>query len=382
MKLYKYCSFKIIPFIVSLTLLPIFLNAMINETPINWEELALGKETFSPYIFLKDGTRVYAKHQDRVVHCAALENCFENFSKNKETPVVLWLGNSQLHAINQYKDTDLLASEILYGNLQKEGYDLLTISHPSANLQEHYTISEYAKLKLNLDSVILGIVFDDLREDGVRNDVGKFLNDKSLSAALSETKIGRKIIKKNSDVLDIEDDYGGLSMTFQDKTERLLSEQLESKTELWERRAYLRGVAFNTLYKARNYIFNINPSTKRKMIKPRFEDNWNALEQLIDLYNSSSINVYVYIAPIRGDVEIPYVLNEYDDFKQKLALLASEKDAYFMNYEDLVPAKFWGMKDSTSVSGLPELDFMHYQYDGHKILSNKIYEDLKLGEIK
>ena len=75
-------------------------------------------------------------------------------------------------------------------------------------------------------------------------------------------------------------------------------------------------------------------------------------------------------------------MNEYDDFKQKLALLASEKDAYFMNYEDLVPAKFWGMKDSTSVSGLPELDFMHYQYDGHKILSNKIYEDLKLREIK
>ena len=355
---------------------------MIDETPINWEELALGKETFSPHVFLKDGTRVYAKNQDRAVHCESLENCFENFYRQKEAPVVLWLGNSQLHAINQYKDTDILASEILYSDLKKEGYDLLTISHPSANLQEHYVISEYAKLKLNLDSVILGVVFDDFREDGVRNDIGKVLNDKSLSVALSVTKIGRKIIKKSSDVLDTEDDYAGLKMTFQDKTERLLNEQLESTTELWERRAYLRGLVFNTLYKVRNYIFNINPSSKRKMIKPRFVDNWSALEQLIDSNNASGINVYIYIAPIRGDVEAPYVLSEYNDFKQKISLLASEKKVYFMNYEDLVPAKFWGMKDSTGASGLAELDFMHYQYGGHKILSNKIYKDFELREVE
>ena len=368
--------------VTSLLLLPFFLNAMIADSPINWEELALGKETFSPHVFMEDGTRAYAKNQDRVVHCASIKNCFKNFSKNKNTPVVLWLGNSQLHAINQYKEIDLLASEILYNNLQKDGYDLLTISHPSANLQEHYTISEYAKLYLGLDSIIIGVVFDDFREDGIRNDIGKFLKDKSLSTVLNDTKIGRKIIKNNTEVLDTQDDYGALRMSFQDKAERFLNEKLESISEVWGRRPYLRGLVFNSMYKTRNYIFNINPSTKRKMIKPRFKDNWNALEGLIDSYVSSGINVFVYVAPIRGDVEIPYLSDEYNEFKIELASLALEKGINYMNYEDLVPAQFWGLKDSTNIDGSPELDFMHYQYGGHKILSNQIYKDLKLRKLK
>ena len=74
--------FKIFPMVVSLLLLPFFLNGMIGDTPINWEELALGKENVSPHVFLSDGTRVYAKNQDRVVHCESLDNCFEKFSKN------------------------------------------------------------------------------------------------------------------------------------------------------------------------------------------------------------------------------------------------------------------------------------------------------------
>ena len=118
------------------------------------------------------------------------------------------------------------------------------------------------------------------------------------------------------------------------------------------------------------------------MIKPRFKDNWNALESLIDSYGSSGINVFVYIAPIRGDVEIPYLPNEYDKFKLELTLLASKKGFNLMNYEDLVPAQFWGLKDSTNIDGSPELDFMHYQYGGHKILSDQIYKDLKLEELK
>ena len=374
--------FKIFPMVVSLLLLPFFLNGMIGDTPINWEELALGKETFSPHVFLEDGTRVYAKNQDQVVHCSSIENCFKNFSINKKTPVVLWLGNSQLHAINQYKETDVLASEILHNNLKKDGYDLLTISHPSANLQEHYTIAEYAKLQLGLDSIIIGVVFDDFREDGVRNDIGKFLKDKPLSDELKATKIGRKIINNYKEVLDTQDDYGALRLSFQDKAERFLNEKLESISEIWGRRPYLRGLVFNTLYKTRNYVFNINPSTKRKMIKPRFKDNWNALESLIDSYVSSGINVFVYIAPIRGDVEIPYLPNEYDKFKLELTLLASKKGFNLMNYEDLVPAQFWGLKDSTNIDGSPELDFMHYQYGGHKILSDQIYKDLKLEELR
>lgn len=369
---------KIFPLITGLVSLPFILAFLLAGTPVNWEELALGKETFSPHVLLQDGTRVYAKDGERAIHCESLVNCFKKYNRNE--PTVLWLGNSQLHAINQFKETDRLASEILYHQLREDGLDLLTISHPSANLQEHYVISEYAKASLNLNAVVVGIVFDDMREFGVRNDVANVLGGSKVLSALNETLIGKKILKRSREVLDIEDEYGGLNNTQQDATEKMLNLALNKVSDTWGRRPYLRGLVFNTMYKSRNYVFNITPSTKRKVIRPRYADNWSALEQLIESYSSSAIQVYLYVAPIRDDVEVPYVLDEYEKFKREVESLALRKNVVFKNFEAIVPANFWGEKDSTGIDGVPELDFMHYQYGGHKILSSAVYEMLKLSE--
>lgn len=368
---------KIFPLIASLVSLPLILAWLLTGSSVNWEELALGKETFSPHVLLQDGTRVYAKDGDRAIHCESLVNCFEKYDRNG--PTVLWLGNSQLHAINQFKETDRLASEILYHQFEEDGLDLLTISHPSANLQEHYVISEYAKARLNLNAVVVGIVFDDMREFGVRNDVANVLGDSKVFSALNETFIGKKILKRSHDVLDIEDEYGALNKTQQDETEQILNIELAKVSDAWDRRPYLRGLVFNTMYKVRNYLFNINPSTKRKIIRPRYADNWLALEQLIESYGSSDTKIYVYIAPIRDDVEVPYVLDEYEKFKRDVEGLALSKNVVFRNYEDIVPAEFWGLKDATGLDDAPELDFMHYQYGGHKILSSAVHDMLKSG---
>jgi len=369
---------KIFPLIASLVSLPLILAWLLAGTSVNWEELALGKETFSPHVLLQDGTRVYAKDGDRAIHCESLVNCFEKYDRNGRT--VLWLGNSQLHAINQFKETDRLASEILYHQLGEDGVDLLTVSHPSANLQEHYVISEYAKARLNLNAVVVGIVFDDMREFGVRNDVANVLGDSKVFSALNETFIGKKILKRSQEVLDIEDEYGGLNKTQQDETEQILNRELTKVSDTWGRRPYLRGLVFNAMYKTRNYVFDITPSTKRKVIRPRYVDNWSALEQLIESYSSSGIQVYLYVAPIRDDVEVPYVLDEYEKFKREVESLALRKNVDFRNFETIVPAEFWGVKDSTALDGGPELDFMHYQYGGHKILSSAVYEMLQLRE--
>ena len=367
---------RIIPLIISFISLPIILGLMIGSTPVNWAELALGKETFSPHVLLDGGVRVYAKDNERAIHCESLVSCLERYKASSSN--VLWLGNSQLHAINQFKKTDRLASEILYHKLQKDGLDLLTISHPSANLQEHYVISEYVNANLNLDAVVVGIVFDDMREFGVRNDVANAFKDPNVLSSLNETSIGQRILLRHKEVLDIEEEYGGLTETQQDKTEQFLNSELASVSKTWERRPYLRGLMFNAAYKIRNDVFNINPSTKRKIIRPRYADNLSALEQLLETYSSSETKVYVYIAPIRDDVEVPYVLAEYDRFKRDIEELAVAKNAVFKNFEDIVPPKFWGLKDATNTDGIPELDFMHYQYGGHKILSNAVYNILQL----
>ena len=79
-----------------------------------------------------------------------------------------------------------------------------------------------------------------------------------------------------------------------------------------------------------------------------------------------------YIAPLRSDAERPYIAAEYEAFKQDTAAIAAEAGARFLDLEPLVPNEFWGQKDSTSLDGAAEIDFMHFQSPGHELLARTI----------
>ena len=125
-----------------------------------------------------------------------------------------------LHAINQFKKDQRLASEIQHERLIKRNRDLLTISHPSANLQEHLVILKRVILEKEIETLILGLVFDDFREEGVRHDIAKSIPIPKIRETLYLSEIGRKIIKDQAMVLDVEDDFGGLKGSLQDQSER------------------------------------------------------------------------------------------------------------------------------------------------------------------
>ena len=69
-------------------------------------------------------------------------------------------------------------------------------------------------------------------------------------------------------------------------------------------------------------------------------------------------------------------MNEYEEFKKTAFDLTTKYGAVFLNLENLVEGKYWGEKDSTSLSSNNELDFMHFQFQGHKILSNKLSKSI------
>ena len=66
-------------------------------------------------------------------------------------------------------------------------------------------------LDTNLCRLILGIVFDDFREDGVRFEIASNLNNTLLRNSLSNSLIGNQILKDSQSITDIEDEYSGLS---------------------------------------------------------------------------------------------------------------------------------------------------------------------------
>ena len=112
------------------------------------------------------------------------------------------------------------------------------------------------------------------------------------------------------------------------------------------------------------------------MIPGRYARNMDAFLEILEMAKKNEITVLVYIVPLRNDVKIPYQPQSYSQFKLKIEDATIQKGFYFSNFENVVPNNFWGYKGSTSLNGDPEIDFMHFQEEGHKILANVIYKKL------
>jgi len=133
---------------------------------------------------------------------------------------------------------------------------------------------------------------------------------------------------------------------------------------------------FGVLYEARNYIFNISPSSKRKMLPGNYRKNIEALEALFKSAQLNNINVIAYIAPFPSEENNPYDQKEYYQFKDDSRAIARSTGVILYNFEDLIPLNKWGYKAGTSFGVEKERDFMHFQHKGHEILAESLFNIL------
>ncbi len=361
---------------------PFFIGAIIGvfflyyfstalDPNVKFEEFALGGENTSSLGLVNDIQ----------VHCYDLEDahkCINGYKKSRpREDIILWLGNSQLHTINQMKQGNLTAAHILhqYANVDSKYY--LTFSQPNASLQEHYLLFEYLTHKLPVTTLVLPVVFDDMRETGIRSSLIDAFKNQTTSRRLNKTEIGRKMDSNQGDQDSSGNDMAALEDTVQEQSEKYLNDELEEIWNIWEKRPELRGSFLGNLYLFRNWLFRINPSSIRKMIPGRYIMNMQALKAILQSANEQKIKVLIYIPPLRDDVKIPYDLEQYSNFKAEVQSIVKEYGVRFSNLENLVPAKYWGTKDTTTLGGGQELDFMHFQAGGHRLLADALYEELK-----
>lgn len=154
-----------------------------------FEDAALGTET---------QTVIGTLSGDRI-HCFSMVDgaeCLEPALARGLPRQVLWLGNSQLHAVNPLRDGDTLASVQLTRALRALDTELLTFSQPNANLQEHLILFETLAGRLELDLLLLPVVFDDTREAGIRQDIRENMSDQDVVARLSRSEIGRELLSR------------------------------------------------------------------------------------------------------------------------------------------------------------------------------------------
>jgi hypothetical protein len=157
--------------------------------------------------------------------------------------LILWLGNSQLYTINQYKVGDLNSVEYLYKQIDTSRYLVIAYSLPNANLQEHYALLKFLNSELPVKHLILPVFFDDTRETGIRPDLISEQIRKSVSGSMDSTLLGKALsnafsIQNFDDPEDM--DMKALNSTTQENVERWLNEKLASVSEIWASRPLIR----------------------------------------------------------------------------------------------------------------------------------------------
>lgn len=305
---------------------------------------------------------------------ALIDNLSPGKGKNAGNPSscpILWLGNSQLHYINQYQKGDHLSPYWLR-SLWHDPLCLepLGCSLPNANFQEYLILSRYATIRsAPVQLLILELVFDDLREEGLREDFAEILTS-NVAAEMRRTSptvnaIVSRFLVPNKDVR-VSGEKEALSGTIQEPVEKWLNARLSRAWNLWACRSQIEGNVHLAVYYTRNYVFGIKPTTVRKMIRARYDLNMEALRDILNDYQRRRIPVLLYIAPIRQDQPIPYDDKEYARWKQELSELALNFGAHLVNLEQLVPGNLWG-----SYVG-QDIDFMHFQGPGHRLVAEAL----------
>ncbi len=360
-------------------------GVLTNAVRTNFAEAGLGAGT-SSHFSICDGLMIHGSVEQNEFDwdkTPTIAQTLEAWRAAHSPPVVLWLGNSQLHGINQSKDGDEGAAYWLAKDLAGRNLFVLCLSQPNANLQEHLLVFTRVLAETKPRILILPVVFDDLRESGLRHSLLPAFEQPSvasqlksfppfapyLNAAKQVTATSGVPQPPGSNNLHSED-TAGVAGTTQEITERSLESWLSSKSTIWASRAEARGDYYFWLYETRNKLLGINPQTKRHMIPDRQQTNFAALNKILEITREEKIPTLLYVPPLRSDVATPYVAEEYSQFKNQLNNLAEDDLISVVNLEELVPAKYWGATDGEAI------DFMHFQGPAHKLLGSRIATDV------
>jgi hypothetical protein len=335
----------------------------------NLETLALGETTAA----------VYGSYQDDKIFCGSLTElpeCLRPAAERKLKKRVLWLGNSQLHAINQPKPGDKTSPTLLAGQLRPSGVEVLAFSFPSASLAEMLVAYAHLQAEHPVDVLVIPAFLDDTREQSTRAMLAPAVNSSPVAAMLADTAVGREVKRRlasseDKETLDRSD------QSLQTKSEDAITRALEKCCGVEFARSQARGLIAIEAFLLRNWLFNVTAQTVRPIIPEAYAHNVAALAELLKRARANGTQVIVYVPPLRQDFSPPYDPAQYTAFKTQIAELATRNGARFVNVETIVPPRYWGTKQATRTGGGTELDFMHYQGEGHALLQKSLEPTIK-----
>ncbi|MEK6542453.1 MAG: hypothetical protein AABZ45_10085 [Pseudomonadota bacterium] len=304
---------------------------------------------------------------------ASHERCLSTYRAAGSGRSILWLGNSQLDAVNRIQPGDRNAPVILHDRLAARGRYLVVYQMPNANLSEHILATEAVLPAYRPDVVILPVCYDDIRELAVRDDVAALLEQPGLRRRLAATRYGRQVLA----AAGVQTDRGEAAVNHDDprsirpKVEAALVGALEQHSDLWKQRDSLRGMLGFAIHTLRNKALGINSQTKRAVDPTLYRERMTMLGDYLNDLRARGVRVLLYVPPYRQNVSGPYIEGDYAAFKHDLAAMATRNGADYADLDAIVPGPEWGMV-TDSLFGFQEYDFMHFTGDGHRRLADAL----------
>ena len=291
-------------------------------------------------------------------------DCLAAYQKAGRPPAVLWLGNSQLPAINRFKPGDRTAPTLLHEALRPRGFYQVTYAMPNANLFEHAVLFAATASQYDVRALVLPVFLDDIREQGIRSTVADLLEDHRVRASAEATRMW-PLIAGNLRAGNAAEAQPEAPASLQRRVERAANDRLDAWWPLWQKRANLRGVLGVVLHNTRNKLLGINAQTKRRVDPGVYREKMAVLDALLAEAGARNIKVLLYVPPFRQDIAYPYFDDDYAKLKTDLQDLAKTHAARYANLEAIVPGPEWGTVVD-AITGFEDYDFMHFTADGHK----------------
>ncbi len=300
--------------------------------------------------------------------------------KDSSNYQVIWIGASQLHAINDYHPGEKLAYHVAnYENMQ-DGVLHTQFTTSNAGLHDILGMFLYILRKGAVpDLIVIPLVYDDLRERAIQQRIIKDIKEEDLLKLSKNTSEHFRQALSNTNRTN----YGVSS------SDVIIDETPQKELEDWiiksfgtiyprfkKRKAVVsRLIADYFIYSEKVYSAVYGSVSASGGIRyPRISDSlkkWNlcALNDIVRIADEYNIRCLFYRQPIRPTSSSFYhELPEYDHFyfEQVEKFKRDSNKVYFADLHGLVPVNLWG------VTNINEPDVFHFKKEGHQLLGEKI----------
>ena len=316
----------------------------------------------------------------RQVICSSIEDldhCLRALPPSSSRKRLLWLGWSQLYAINDYHAGDRTGPALLAERLAGADVDLIAIAMPNINPREELLVYEYLRPRLKLAGVVVPAWLQGMKQEGIRPTWQAALADPAVRSALAALPSGSAILGSVAPQAKSAQETGQQNLakdtrTTQERVEQRLVAELAERFAPWRVRSQAQGeiklallAGKEQVLRLRNLILGTRMANWINVIPPvRYGINLEAFTDLVSAARRDGLPVLVYVPPRPKGRRFPFEPTVYATFKSDSERIARAHGASFANIEDAVADEVWGEADNGA--GEIVTDYSHFTAAGHR----------------